>query len=354
MKTLIATGNARLDGALFGSLDGCMPCSVKSSDQLIDICLKQKPMLVIISNKLPINEENATWGDILPYLKQKLPESRFIFIDNTLRKDNLDDKYLVQTLIAYGVYDIYTHKKIILKKILKLVHSPNDRYTNDKWLKEKQEKRILKYTVIGQAMPLLSNNSGKITIKRELIGGLLIIVGISLTFSSLKPILEMKQNNNETQAIWEETKLTEDETKKSEGMLTLPKDNELIGMIKITPNSKAIGIRYNVTKENLDYGAGLDKNSSLITKGSGNSVLYAHREEFFWGLKDIKEGDVITIELPDGILEYEVYTTFITTPEDKSFYEISNDAEITLVTCHPFIYMGPTPERFIVKAKLIN
>jgi sortase A len=32
----------------------------------------------------------------------------------------------------------------------------------------------------------------------------------------------------------------------------------------------------------------------------------------------------------------------------------SQDSELTLVTCYPFTYIGPAPERFIVKAREVD
>ena len=37
-------------------------------------------------------------------------------------------------------------------------------------------------------------------------------------------------------------------------------------------------------------------------------------------------------------------------PEDDYIYEEAETPTITLVTCYPFIYMGPTPERYARKA----
>ena len=164
----------------------------------------------------------------------------------------------------------------------------------------------------------------------------------------------MKASVKKTQSQWEETKkdvVIEDVVM---GMTEVPEYGELIGMIKITPNSAPIGIKYGATYETLETGAGLDRKSTLITTDASNAVLLGHREEVFWDLKDVKIGDEIVIELNNTSLTYEIYETFTTTPEDRSYYEVGEDSEITLVTCYPFVYMGTTKERFIVKAKLVN
>lgn len=365
MDILIATGNAKLDGALYASLNNCTYGVVSNSSELIEVCIKEKPSLVIVSNKLTLID-NLCWRNILPLLKQKCPETRFIFIDNTLRKEKLEDKYFVQTLIAYGIYDIYTNEKIILKKLLRLIDNPKDRYDNEKWLKTQNARKLAqlkiktknekqqKIKLNEKISSALSNNSAHFKINKELIGALLILTGIIFICNGFTPVVEMKNNIKETESLWEEIKQEETNNKTPMGMTSVPKENELIGMIKITPTSKKVGIRYGATAENLDYGAALDKNSSFITTSKGNSVLYGHREEIFWDLKNVKNGDIISIELPNGTLNYEIYDTFVVSAEDTSYYNSYEEAEITLVTCHPFIYMGPTPERFIVKAKLVT
>ena len=180
MDILIATGNAKLDGALYASLNNCTYGVVSNSSELIEVCIKEKPSLVIVSNKLTLID-NLCWRNILPLLKQKCPETRFIFIDNTLRKEKLEDKYFVQTLIAYGIYDIYTNEKIILKKLLRLIDNPKDRYDNEKWLKTQNVRKLAqlkiktknekqqKIKLNEKISSTLSNNSAHFKINKELI-----------------------------------------------------------------------------------------------------------------------------------------------------------------------------------------
>lgn len=381
MKILIATGNAKLNGALYASLDNASAIIASTGESAINSCLEDTLDLVIIGNRLSLSD-GSSWRNVLPYLKQKCPQTRFVFIHNQLKRTNLEDKYFVQTLIAYGIYDIYTNEKILLKKVLRLINTPRDRYDNEKWLKvhkelkveiknqkkqkqlELDEKAISDTTQLplkGALKPnpvsvVLSNNAGYFKINKRAIGALLVLTGGVLIYASYSPIKEMKEGLKETESQWTEIMQEEvsDSSQKFVGMTSVPEDNELIGMIQINSNPKKIGIRYGANKENLDYGAALDKNSSFLTTSKGNSVIYGHREEFFWDLKDIKDGDIISIELTSGTLEYEVYNTFVTSPEDTSYYTDYNEAEVTLVTCHPFVYMGPTTNRFIVKAKLIK
>ena len=83
----------------------------------------------------------------------------------------------------------------------------------------------------------------------------------------------------------------------------------------------------------------------------GNVVLAGHRDTFFRPLKDILEGDRITLQTPDREFEYVVESTSIVKPTDVEVIEPSGGHTLTLITCFPFYYVGPAPNRFIVVAR---
>jgi sortase A len=81
-----------------------------------------------------------------------------------------------------------------------------------------------------------------------------------------------------------------------------------------------------------------------------NSGIAGHRDGFFRGLKDIAAGDAIELETLDGREVYRVERTWIVDPEDVSVLDPTPVRSLTLVTCHPFYFIGPAPQRFIVRA----
>jgi sortase A len=83
----------------------------------------------------------------------------------------------------------------------------------------------------------------------------------------------------------------------------------------------------------------------------GNVVLAGHRDTFFRSLKDILEGDRITLQTPERAFEYVVEWTSIVKPTDVGVIEPSGGHTLTLITCFPFYYVGPAPNRFIVVAR---
>ena len=83
----------------------------------------------------------------------------------------------------------------------------------------------------------------------------------------------------------------------------------------------------------------------------GNVGLAGHRDTYFAGLRDIREGDLITLETPEGSFRYEVDSTVIVEPGDTHVLDPTVEPMLTLVTCYPFQHVGAAPERFIVHAR---
>jgi sortase A len=84
----------------------------------------------------------------------------------------------------------------------------------------------------------------------------------------------------------------------------------------------------------------------------GNSGIAGHRDGFFRGLKDIREGDEIALETQRGRETYRIERTWIVDPTDVSVLDPTPRRAITLVTCYPFYFIGSAPQRFIVRAVL--
>ena len=82
----------------------------------------------------------------------------------------------------------------------------------------------------------------------------------------------------------------------------------------------------------------------------GNSGIAGHRDGFFRGLKDIARDDVIELETLSGKEVYRVERVWIVDPSDVSVLEPTPVRSLTLVTCYPFYYVGPAPQRYIVRA----
>ena len=86
----------------------------------------------------------------------------------------------------------------------------------------------------------------------------------------------------------------------------------------------------------------------------GNSVFAAHRDTFFRGLGKIRPRDVITFRTADAEFSYRVQETKIVQPTDVGVLAPTRSATLTLITCYPFTYIGPAPQRFIVRAERVT
>lgn len=85
----------------------------------------------------------------------------------------------------------------------------------------------------------------------------------------------------------------------------------------------------------------------------GNVVLAAHRQQQFRGLRDVRQGDRIRVTTPQGRFEYEVERSWVVDPQNVSVMDATPGRQITLLTCYPFDYVGPAPQRLVVRARQV-
>jgi sortase A len=85
----------------------------------------------------------------------------------------------------------------------------------------------------------------------------------------------------------------------------------------------------------------------------GNVVLAGHRDTFFRRLGSLKTGDVIKVLTPQAQYVYGVRFTRVISPRETWVLDPSDGRTLTLVTCYPFYFIGPAPERFIVRASIL-
>jgi sortase A len=84
----------------------------------------------------------------------------------------------------------------------------------------------------------------------------------------------------------------------------------------------------------------------------GNCIIAGHRDTHFRVLKDIRTGDEIVLETKEGQYTYLVKATQVVSPSNTASLKPTRDAELHLITCYPFYYLGSAPKRFVVQAEL--
>jgi sortase A len=82
----------------------------------------------------------------------------------------------------------------------------------------------------------------------------------------------------------------------------------------------------------------------------GNVGIAGHRDTFFRPLRNIQHDDVITLTTSNGEYRYRVVSTKVVSPDNVAVLDSDQDEVLTLVTCYPFYFVGPAPDRFIVRA----
>src|SRR5450759_3312564 len=86
----------------------------------------------------------------------------------------------------------------------------------------------------------------------------------------------------------------------------------------------------------------------------GNVAISGHRDTFFRPLRNIRQNDIITLTTLLGEYRYRVVSTRVVHPDNVAMLDPSNSEVLTLVTCYPFYFVGPAPNRFIVRAERVG
>jgi sortase A len=129
--------------------------------------------------------------------------------------------------------------------------------------------------------------------------------------------------------------------------------NTLVGRLAIPRLHVSGMVREGTGEDTLGLSLGHIPTSALPGQ-SGNVAVAGHRDTIFRGLRGIHKNDLIYFETFNGNYVYRVEATEIVKPETVSVLKPSQHPELTLVTCHPFYYVGSAPDRFIVKARQVS
>ncbi len=84
---------------------------------------------------------------------------------------------------------------------------------------------------------------------------------------------------------------------------------------------------------------------------TGNTVLAGHRDSFFRQLGGVEHGDRIELETLEGRHVYTVEKTLIVAPDAVHVMDQTDASILTLITCYPFYFVGPAPQRYVVQAR---
>lgn len=101
----------------------------------------------------------------------------------------------------------------------------------------------------------------------------------------------------------------------------------------------------------LARGVGHYINSALPGEPD-NAVLSGHRDTVFRQLNLLTKDDELCVRSHGETFIYVIKKIWITDPDDRTVIVPHNKAVLTLTTCYPFSYIGPSPQRYIIQAEL--
>jgi sortase A len=93
---------------------------------------------------------------------------------------------------------------------------------------------------------------------------------------------------------------------------------------------------------------------TAVPGGKGNIAIAGHRDSFFRALENVPLGTLIELATASGIQEFQVTSVAIVDALDTTPLDPEQDAVLTLITCHPFRYVGYAPDRYIVRASIVT
>ncbi len=125
------------------------------------------------------------------------------------------------------------------------------------------------------------------------------------------------------------------------------------GLLKLPAQREGIPVFQGAEEPQLTLGAGhLPETSPL--GGPGNTVLAGHRDGFFRRLRDVAVGDLLEVQSAGVSRRYRVTDLWVVAPRDVWVLEETPRPSLTLITCHPFYYVGHAPNRFVVRAVAVG
>ncbi|EGK07785.1 class D sortase [Kroppenstedtia eburnea] len=134
-----------------------------------------------------------------------------------------------------------------------------------------------------------------------------------------------------------------------------PKKGDQIGQLFIPRIGAVLPIIYGTGNEELAKGVGQYIGYGTVLPGeTGHSVLAGHRETTFRRAGELKEGDKIYVKMDHHTYTYQIRKMFIVDEHDRSVIVPHDQPDMSLITCYPFNLVGSAPQRYIIRADLID
>lgn len=128
-----------------------------------------------------------------------------------------------------------------------------------------------------------------------------------------------------------------------------------MGELVIPRMGAILPIVHGTDDESLKKGIGHYIGYGTVNPGeTGHVVLSGHRDTVLRGAGELKIGDRLYVKFKGNIYTYQIRKTWITNADDRTVIVPINKPVLTLTTCYPFDYIGNAPDRYIIRAELIE
>jgi sortase A len=194
----------------------------------------------------------------------------------------------------------------------------------------------------------------KIAILMILLGGIILIYNGFQWWDQLRVVVRDPKLAMAVADDWNDTR-TQPTLEKGIESEWNPERGDLIGELIIPRIGAILPIVYGTGDEELDKGVGQYIGYGTVLPGqTGHSVLAGHRETVFRRAGEIEEGDRLYIKMNGYTHTYQVRKHWIVDENDRSVIVPLPEPALTLITCYPFNLVGSAPERYIIRAELIE
>ncbi|HEX6593090.1 MAG TPA: class D sortase [Bacillota bacterium] len=195
---------------------------------------------------------------------------------------------------------------------------------------------------------------------RRFISGILIIAGLALISIAGYQMYVTKKSTNNALAEAEQLVNKQKNAKEAENSETeispedfVPKDDDVIGIVRIPSIDAQLPIIEGTDEEMLEKGVGHYSSTALPAENE-QILLSGHRDTVFRRFGELEIGDRFIIEMPYGEYEYEMRESEIVSADDTSVIRPMGEEVLTVSTCYPFSYVGSAPDRFVLYAYPID
>ncbi|WP_338786808.1 class D sortase [Metabacillus sp. FJAT-53654] len=131
-----------------------------------------------------------------------------------------------------------------------------------------------------------------------------------------------------------------------------PQNGEKLGSLSIPKLKQSFPIFHGDSETILKKGIGHIRGTALPGEAS-NSVLAGHRDTFFRYLEQLVVGDKLIVERSNTYYMYKIKKIRIVEKDDSTVIVPKPRHTLTLITCYPFTFIGPAPQRYIIEAELL-